>query len=78
MDLPVNLPSAIAQAFNFIALFAIIGVAVFVFRDATKRKISTKVAVLWALLSGFTFPIGLLLYIFLGRKISKHEHALSP
>ena len=76
MDLPVNPAFVIAQAVNYLVLLAIIAVAVLVFRDATNHKIPAGRALLWALVSGFTFPIGPLLYVLLGRNNEQQRNPL--
>ncbi len=78
-ELAPNLTSVIAQAINWIILFVIVvGIATLVFKDAAKRGISTRYAVLWALASVFTFPIGLLLYVFIGKDLNVKGHTPSP
>lgn len=70
MELLINPTIFIAWIINFIILFLLILVSTLVFRDARKHNMSIPAALAWASVSLFTFPIGTLIYYFLGREKS--------
>ncbi|XUW99735.1 MAG: hypothetical protein TUN42_07525 [Dehalogenimonas sp.] len=69
MGLPQNPASLIAWAINWLILVVLIAIAVLVFIDARKLHMTPGTALVWSIVSLFTFPIGLLVYVFFGRKM---------
>ncbi|MFC1865363.1 PLDc N-terminal domain-containing protein [Chloroflexota bacterium] len=69
MESELLLSTRIAQVVNFIILFSVaFAIAFWVFRDSRKHNMSPPSALAWSTVSLFTFPIGLLIYMFFGRK----------
>jgi hypothetical protein len=68
MELSIGPITTIVWIINFILLFLLILVSTLVFRNARKHNMSIVSALAWAVVSLFTFPIGTLIYLFLGRE----------
>jgi ABC-type multidrug transport system permease subunit len=68
MTLSPGFPTTIAWAFNWVMLVTVIIIASWVFLDTRKHVLPLWVSFGWALVSLFTFPIGLLVYLFYGRR----------
>jgi len=77
MELSFSPDTTAAWIINYVLLFVFIFVAALVFRDATKQQRTAPSALLWALFSLFTFPIGALIYFFFGRNKNGQSPASS-
>ena len=65
MELPTS--TLLSLIFNFTIICVLLFISLLVYRDAKKHDISTSSALLWAIVSLFTFPIGLVLYVLFGK-----------
>jgi uncharacterized membrane protein len=65
--LGIHLPTLTAQIINWLILAAIVVIACVIGRDARHRGLPLSRAVGWFLLTLFLFPIGIALYLLVGR-----------
>ena len=65
----MELPTAtlLALIFNYTIVCVLLFISFLVYRDAIKHDISTSSALRWAVFCLLVLPIGLTLYIYLGR-----------
>ena len=68
ISLPTSLPTLIAQIVNWLILVVpIVVIACLVGRDAKKRRLPLSRVTGWFLLTLLVFPIGIVLYLLVGR-----------
>ena len=67
MELPINTATLLAQIINFTIICVLLFISFLVYRDAKKHDISTASALRWAIFCLLVLPIGLTLYIYVGR-----------
>lgn len=63
----INLPITVAWIINWLILAGVVVVACFVGRDGRRRGLPLSRSIGWFLLTLFLFPIGIALYLLVGR-----------